>query len=132
MEKNIFTKKSNFDTVSQFNKDFPMFKDTHRSIPPFILPNTVNGACVIFRTSDNSQFIYRMCNKSIELLGPSEEFVKILESEEIDFYWIMHNILNISVSQCKTQQGYEFSYEKIRYIIKIDNNDRYNLSLSII
>ena len=39
-----------------------MLANNKRSIPPFTMPNTINGAAIIFNTPDKSQFIYTMCS----------------------------------------------------------------------
>ena len=112
MKDNLFSKTSEFDTLSAFKKDFPMFASCKRSIPPFILPDTVNGACIIFSTKDKSQFIYSMCSHRVSLLGPSKEFSDQFERDDL-IPWIIENILNLKGS----------NYEKRgdEYIVKYNN-----------
>ena len=84
----LFKRDSEYDTYSEFIKDFPMFKGCKKSIPPFILPNTLNGACVIFGSRDKSQFIYKMTDHSISLLGPSVDLFNNINN----ISWIIKNI----------------------------------------
>ena len=116
----LFKRDSEYDTYSEFIKDFPMFKYCKKSIPPFILPNTLNGACVIFGSKDKSQFIYKMTDHSISLLGPSVDLFNNIN----DISWIIKNIfiLNVSSTIIKKNKGdheieYSFNYENCKYVL---------------
>ena len=114
MKDNYFEKSSVFDTLSAFKNDFPMLANCKRSIPPFILPDTVNGACIIFSTKDKSQFIYSMCNHRVSLIGPSKEFAEHFDKADLPL-WIIENILDLKGTNLE-QIGDEFRF---RY------NDKY-------
>lgn len=114
MKDNLFDKTSEFDTLSAFKKDFPMLANNKRSIPPFVMPNTVNGAAIIFNTPDKSQFIYTMCSHRVYLIGPSREFVKHFKDDDL-ICWIIENILNLKDTNY-TKNGDE-------YIVKYNNRD---------
>ena len=117
----LFSKNSEFDTLKVFGEDFPMFKENRRSIPTFIIPNTVNGACVIFSTLDKSQFIYRMCNHDVILLGPSMEFLEnVCKDNKLNVGWILDNIIkddSISSYFKKDEDTYEFAYNGNKYLV---------------
>ena len=118
MDQILFKKNTDFDTNKVFLEEFPMFKDCKRSIPPFILPNTINGACVIFRTDDNSQFIYKMVSHKVTLLGPSEELMK-----NFDYSWILNNVFKVSSTIIKSNNCINFTYEQKKYKMIIGDND---------
>ena len=117
MKDNYFDKTSVFDTWSVFKNDFPMLSNCKRSIPPFILPNTVNGACVLFSTNDKSQFIYTMCSHRVYLVGPSKEFVEHFDKPDLPL-WIIENILGLKgTNPEKIGDEYRFKYENRYFII---------------
>ena len=129
MEDKFFDKSSEFDTLSAFKKDFPMLGDCKRSIPPFILPETVNGACIIFSTSDKSQFIYSMCAHRIYLLGPSKEFAEHFTKDDF-IPWTIEKILNIKDANIvKQDDEYIFDYKDRKYVVfgykYADNSNSY-------
>lgn len=119
MDQIFFKKDSEFDTNKIFLDNYPMFKDCKRSIPPFILPNTINGACIIFHTSDFSQFMYRMITNNIVLLGPSKEFIDNIDN----ISWILKNILNSSGSVLKTDTKCIFNHNNKKYYYSIFKKD---------
>ena len=119
MEQFLFDKNTEFDTNKLFLDNYPMFKNCKRSIPPFTLPNTVNGACDIFSTPDHSQFIYRMTTNNIVLLGPSKEFIDNIDNVS----WLLKNILNSSGSVLKTDTKCIFNYDNKKYYYNISKKD---------
>lgn len=116
---NLFKRSSEYNTYAEFIKDFPMLKDCKRSIPPFILPDTVNGACVIFGTKDKSQFIYKLTDHSISLLGPSVDMLKNIDDNN-GIYHIIHDTFNVSStiivkSRDDKEYVYIFNYNGVKY-----------------